>query len=128
MNGWLRDLLGLPDIERALSRIERKLAEADGKLNYLTRRTKIMDDILRELEALNQKVTVLDSVQDSAVELLTGLKKALDDALGLGKAEQIAAAVRAISDKLGSETEQLAAAVAANTPVEPPPVEPAPAP
>lgn len=67
---------------------------------------KIMAD-LTELTAQVEKNT---TVVESAIALITGLKAELD-AAGTDPV-----ALKALSDKLGSETDALAAAVAANTP------------
>lgn len=54
---------------------------------------------------------------DSAITLLQGLKAQLDAAIASGDP----AAVQAVADNLGAETDKLAAAVAANTPSAPTP-------
>lgn len=67
------------------------------------------------LTDLQAKVTASVTVQDSAIALLQGLKKELDDAI----AANDPAALQALSDSLGSETDKLATAVTANTPAAP---------
>ena len=63
------------------------------------------------LTDLQDKVAALKTVGDSAIALLNGLKAALDAAI----ASNDPAALQALSDSIGSETDALAAAVAANT-------------
>ncbi len=64
------------------------------------------------LSELQDKVAALKTVGDSAIALLNGLKAALDAAI----ASNDPAALQALSDSIGSETDALAAAVSANTP------------
>jgi chemotaxis protein histidine kinase CheA len=76
-----------------------------------------MDEILQQLNDLQAKVTNEETVEASAVTLLQGLKSSLDAALATqGDADAIKAAVQAISDKIGTDTDTLSAAVAENTP------------
>lgn len=65
-----------------------------------------------ELDALKAAVTRDTEVESSAVALLQGLKAALDAAI----ASNDPAALTALSASLGKSTDDLAAAVAANTP------------
>lgn len=81
---------------------------AQGKAN-MTAITDAFDD-------LNAKVTALETTEASAVALLQGLKAALDAALALGDPAAIVTAVQAVSAKIGTDTQTLADAVAANTP------------
>lgn len=122
MIGWLRRLLYGPvdDLLATHKEMARQLAAANHKLNYIIRRSKMWDDILKALDEANAKVTALETVEASAIALLGSIKKALDDALALGKAEQVAQAIKAISDKLGVDTVALAKAVTDNTPAAPP--------
>lgn len=80
-----------------------------------------MSAITDALDALNAKVTALETVEASAITLLQGLKAALDAALALGDPVAIAAAVQDVANKLDADAAALAAAVAANTPGGPPP-------
>jgi hypothetical protein len=68
--------------------------------------------IMSALSDLQDKVAALKTVGDSAIALLNGLKAALDAAI----ASNDPAALQALSDSIGSETDALAAAVSANTP------------
>lgn len=68
-----------------------------------------------ELDDLKANVTANTGVVQSAVVLLQGLKAALDSAIASGDPAQL----KALSDQLGSDTQNLAAAVAANTPAGP---------
>ena len=65
-----------------------------------------------ELDTLVEKVTAIESVGDSAIELLVGLKQKLDEALVADDRE----ALIALSERLGAQTQELADAIAANTP------------
>lgn len=71
-----------------------------------------MADLLSTLEF---NVTALRTVEDSAIALLQGLKAQLDEALASGDIRRI----QAVSDALGTDTADLAAAVVANTPAAP---------
>jgi hypothetical protein len=61
---------------------------------------------------LTERVTAIETVADSAIELLNGLKTSLDEAI----ASNDPAAVQALSERLGAQTAELADAVVANTP------------
>jgi len=69
------------------------------------------------LDDVQTEVTAQTTVVASATTLLTGLKTALDAAIASGNP----AAVQAIADQLGTNTQALADSVAANTPVTPTP-------
>jgi len=73
-----------------------------------------------ELQALQNEVANNNSVTQSAVTLLQGLKAALDAAIASGDISQ----VQALSDQLASQDQALAAAVTANTPTPPEPPAP----
>lgn len=68
--------------------------------------------LMSALDNLRAQVERNTSVTDGAITLLQGLKKQLDDAIASGDP----AALQALSDNLGAETDKLAAAVTANTP------------
>lgn len=72
---------------------------------------KSMGQELDDLTAAVQKDTEVDQ---SAITLLNGLKAKLDAAIASGDP----AALKALSDQLGSNADSLAAAVVANTPAE----------
>jgi hypothetical protein len=86
------------------------LVNIEARLRHMERH------IMAAIDDLRARVEANRSVVESAVTLLTGLKKALDDAIASGDP----AALQAISDDLANETSSLAAAVAANTPAAPP--------
>lgn len=92
-----------------LDRIESLLHE------ILTEGNRNMTVITDALDAVAVKVDALTTVEKSAVALLNGLKAALDAALALNDPAAALAAVQSISDKIGADTDELAAAVAANT-------------
>ena len=64
------------------------------------------------LETLKEHVTAIETVGDSAIALLNGLKEQLDDAI----AGNDTAALIELSERLGAQTQELADAIAANTP------------
>jgi hypothetical protein len=65
-----------------------------------------------ELDTLIEKVTAIETVGDSAIALLADLKVKLDEAIALDDP----AALQALSDRLGAQAQELADAIAANTP------------
>lgn len=67
------------------------------------------------LTDLAAQVAAENTVIDSAVTLLSGLKAALDAAIASGDPAQI----QAISDSIGAEQQKLADAITANTPAAP---------
>jgi hypothetical protein len=71
-----------------------------------------VDLLMSAISDLQAKVELNGTVIGSAVVLLKGLKAALDAAIAAGDP----AALQALSDQLGAETDSLAAAVVENTP------------
>lgn len=65
-----------------------------------------------DLSDLKSKVEANAVVSDSAVILLKGLKTRLDEAI----ASNDPAELQALSDALGTDTQELAEAIATNTP------------
>lgn len=63
------------------------------------------------LDSLADRVTQIETVGDSAIALLNGLKEALDAAIAGGDM----AAVAELSARLSAQTDELAEAVAKNT-------------
>lgn len=94
--------------------------------------SKQLEDIMATLADLTQAITDLQSkvaaeltVEQSAITLLQGLKKALDDALAnAGDPAAAIAQIQAISTQIGTDTQALADAVTANTPTAPTPPTP----
>jgi hypothetical protein len=68
-----------------------------------------------QMENLVQQVAAIESVGDSAIALLTGLKAQLDAAI----AANDPAALQALSDRLAAQTQELSEAVAENTVADP---------
>jgi hypothetical protein len=68
-----------------------------------------------ELDALTAAVNQATTVEQSAIVLLQGLKAALDDAIASGNP----AALTALSQQLGAQTQALSDAIIANTPATP---------
>lgn len=66
----------------------------------------------KELDQLTEEVSQTTTIMGSAVTLLQGLKKKLDEA-GTDKAK-----LKALSDDLDASQNDLAAAITANTPTE----------
>jgi len=65
-----------------------------------------------QLTELTDQVKAIETVGDSAIALLTGLKASLDEAIASNDPDALAA----LSERLGSQTEELSAAIVANTP------------
>lgn len=89
----------------AILRVEAKL----GRLLTLE------EKMSAELDALTAQVKANTDAEQSAVVLLGGLKKALDDAIATGNP----AALTKLSSDLGASQQNLAAAILANTPASP---------
>lgn len=98
----------------------RQSEELNHQLHNILER---MNAMAGELDTLTAQVASNTTVIDSAVQLLQGLKAALDAAIAANNAGN-PTALLALSQSLGTEDEKLAAAVAANTPVAVPPVPP----
>lgn len=82
------------------------------------------------IDAVIQQVTATDTVIDSAVALIGGIKGQIDDAvqkaLTGGATQQELQPLTDLSNTLGQKTQALADAVAANTPHQPTPPAPTP--
>ncbi len=78
-----------------------------------------LKDLQDQVTALQASVAKDTDVVSSAVTLLGGLKKSLDDALALNNPTDIVTAVTALRDTLDKNTQGLSDAVAANTPAAP---------
>jgi hypothetical protein len=88
------------------SEILAELAKLSAKLGVMEAR---LMSVLSDLQA---RVAAEDTVIDSAITLLQGLKTQLDAAVASGDP----AALQALSDDIGAKTQALADAVTANTP------------
>jgi hypothetical protein len=71
--------------------------------------------IMADLSALKDAVARMETVEDSAIALLNGLKVKLDAAI----ASNDPAALSALSAQLGADADKLAAAVTTYTPAAP---------
>ncbi len=91
------------------SAIERKL---DQILSALASMEQKDTQIMAALDDLKAAVAAEDTVVDSAVVLLKGLKDALDAAIASGNPADLTA----LSADIGARTKALSDAVAANTP------------
>lgn len=96
------DLFGYQRLERKLDAILKALEQLNGRINLMA----------GELDALKAQVQRNADVEESAIVLLQGIKAKLDAAIAAGDP----AAIQALADSLGAETDKLAAAVVANTP------------
>lgn len=72
-----------------------------------------LEIVMASLNDVVAKVAALKSVEDSVVTLLGDLKSRLDAAIAAGADP---AALQALSDDLGAQTQRLADAVTQNTP------------
>ena len=72
---------------------------------------------MAKLDGLRAQIAQLKTVETSAVALLVGLKEKLDAAIA---ADDDGQALDELSAELGATTADLAAAVSANTPAQPP--------
>lgn len=105
------------------------LRELLREVQQLRKELMTMDaDVQTQLTNLQDRVAREDTVEQSAISLLNNLKTALDTALANSNTSEIVATIQGISDHLGSNTDALAAAVAANTPAAAPAPTPTPAP
>lgn len=78
------------------------------QLKKLNKRMKIMNE---QLATLTDRVAAIETVGDSAIALLHGLKAQLDEAIASGDM----AGVQDLSDRLAAQTQELAEAITANT-------------
>jgi hypothetical protein len=99
------DPFGLGDVGRKLQVVISALNRIEGKVNTMA----------GELDALKASVSRNNDVVQSAITLIQGIKAALDAAIAAGDP----AALKALSDSLGSQDDALADAVTANTPAAP---------
>lgn len=109
-------------IERRLTYLIHHVLDLEQQVRDLTRLTRLLNAqehiIMADLSTLADSVAANGDVVDSAITLLNGLYEQLQ-AAGTDPA-----AIAALADELKAQTDALAAAVAANTPVAPAPVEP----
>src|SRR6478609_3064038 len=112
-----------------LSRIERKVDKVLIGLGIIYQEqhemSKELDTAISDLTA---EVTNLQSVDASAIAVIKGIPKLIEDAIASAKGDDAAAvaAVRDALEKVRASDTELSAAVVANTPAAP--TEPAPAP
>lgn len=94
-------------LEVRVTALERRAEAAD-----FIRIHRALERIMAELDDLKAAVARETEVDESAIVLLNGLKAKLDAAIAAGDP----AALKALSDSLGAESQKLADAVTANTP------------
>jgi hypothetical protein len=68
------------------------------------------------IQELTSRVEMLETVGDSAIELLNGLKAQLDAAIANNDMSE----VQALSDRIGAQTQEMSDAIVANTVAEDP--------
>ena len=90
-----------------LKRLDKLIRHIRKLTNQVTR----MSETVTELTA---RVAELETVGDSAIELLHGLKAQLDAAIANNDMSQ----VKALSDRIGAQTQEMADAIVANTAAE----------
>ena len=97
-----------------LKRLDKLIRQVRKLTNQVTK----MSETVTELTT---RVAELETVGDSAIELLNGLKAQLDAAIANNDMSE----VKALSDRIGAQTQEMADAIVANTvAVDEPPVEP----
>jgi hypothetical protein len=85
------------------------LANIAEQLTFISER---LTEMAADLSQLTQRVTDIETVGESVLALVAGLKAELDAA----GTDQVA--LSALSDRLGAEAQRLSNAVVANTPAE----------
>lgn len=90
-------------------RLIASLTAIEQALSDIYQRLIFMSD---QLTALTDQVTAIETVSDSAIALLTGLKSSLDEAIASDDPD----ALTALSERLGAQSQELADAITANTP------------
>lgn len=75
-----------------------------------------LNEMGKELDDLTAQVADVETVEQSAIVLLDGLKQKLDDAIASGDPAQLTA----LSNTLGTGKQSLADAISRNTPAAPP--------
>lgn len=100
------------ETQSKLNRIDLQNQQQTALLNSLSLGAQIMS---AEMDTLSTQVTQTDTVIDSAVTLLNGIAGQIQDAAG-DRTKSLALAA-----ELKTKSDALAAAVAANTPSQPPP-------
>lgn len=73
--------------------------------------TKRVNEMSETIDELTTRVTEIETVADSAIELINGLKVQLDEAIAGGDM----GIIQELSDRLGAQSAELAAAIEANT-------------
>ena len=96
----------------------RRLVNIESQLTALTRKGIEMSEAIKQAwETLLARVSSFETVQQSTITLLGTLKASLDAALAQLDPEAPGVAdLQALSDRLGTDSDALAAAVVANTP------------
>jgi len=90
--------------------------DSDSLLSLLSTLTAKVNHMSAQLDSLTAEVAENATVVGSAITLLNGLKAQLDAALASSDPVE---AIQALADSLDTTTNNLAAAVAANTPAGP---------
>ena len=90
------------------------LNRLDTILRQIRKLTKKVTRMSETIQELTDRVAELETVGDSAIELLNGLKAQLDAAIANNEMSQ----VKALSDRIGAQTQEMADAIVANTAAE----------
>jgi vacuolar-type H+-ATPase subunit E/Vma4 len=92
------------------------------ELILIRRELRIMNEQIQQaFDDLNEKVTNIESQEQAASTLLQGLNEQLQSALNSSNdPTEVVSNIRAISDRLNSDAQTLAAAITANTPASAP--------
>lgn len=104
-------------LETANPGIEHKLDLVLARLGHLEElETQIMTDLTDQLDHLETAVKANADVEDSAILLLDGLTKLINDLKSATTDPAVIARIQAVSDAVEAKKAALAAAVAADTP------------
>lgn len=103
--------------------------DSDNKLDQILETLQVLDakgnDMAADLTALTNEVAETGTVVQSAVALINGFGAQLDALLAEAEAGQVnVEAIQSLRDSLDASNQELADAIAANTPEANPPVDP----
>lgn len=88
-------------------------------LNHVVSIHNTVNIMSETLDLLAARVEAIETVADAAIALLAGLKSQLDEAV----VNNDMGAIQILSERLAAQSDELAAAIVANTPAETPPAE-----
>jgi hypothetical protein len=102
-------------VDRILFKLDRVIGQLSDVLRRLGATQQEVSALMSAIDDLEAKVAAQETVEQSAIALLTGIGQELKDAL----ANNDQARIEALSAKIDGDTQNLAAAVSANTPAAP---------